>query len=118
MLKTESIQKMANFDFCDEAYTVEKIVEVVVTLNGKDESSTLRLEVLKDVLSGKYSVHCYEKEHFHLQPSYPQIKGKFATQDGDFEVWTPLTPALPWVDRNTADSALQQALGFLKERCK
>jgi hypothetical protein len=100
--------------YASEFYFVEETIDVVVTLKATKESARIRLEALKET-SGKYSVKSYIEEHFTLQPTYPKEHGKNPTPPRDVLVWVDY--ALPWVDRDSADAALTQALGFLRERC-
>ena len=99
--------------FCSEFYTVEKSIEVVVTIRGEDE--TIRIDALKDELIGRYKTKAYREEHVTLQPTYPQTQGAFDRQPQDYRVWVDY--ALPWTDRESADGALNQALDFLSDRC-
>jgi hypothetical protein len=101
-------------DFCSEFYSVEKTVEVVVNRNG--QTSTVRLEALRDEENGHYCTRAYIEEAVTLQPTYPQSMGKFERKSEDFRIMVPF-PDFPWVNSDTAESALRQSLGFLKERC-
>lgn len=98
---------------CSEFYEVAKIVEFVMPHAGED--TQFRIEVLHDLQSGRFSTSVYYKEHFHLQPSYPVVNGNFSKQTADFQVWVPF-PNAAWIDRDTADEAITQALGFLGAR--
>ena len=99
--------------FCSEFYTIEKSIEVVVEIQG--ESAQIKVDALKNGRTGKYSTASYIKEHVTLQPTYPQTGGAYERQPENFRVW--VSYDLPWTHRDTADAALEQALGFLKERC-
>ena len=100
-------------EFCSEFYTVEKTIEVVVTIGG--ESETIKIDALKDGNTGKYCTRAYREEHITVQPIYPQSGGSFDRESQDYRVWVDYD--LPWTDRDSADAALNQALGFLGERC-
>lgn len=95
---------------CSEFYEVAKTVEFVMPYGGED--TQFRVEALHDLHSGRFSTRAYYYEHFHLQPSYPVVNGKFTKNPADFQVWVPL-PNAAWTDRDTADQAITQALGFL-----
>lgn len=95
---------------CSEFYEIAKIVEFVIPYRGED--TQIRIEVLHDLQTDRFSTSVYYKEHFNLQPSYPVQSGNFANKPADFQVWVPL-PNTAWVDRNTADEAITQALGFI-----
>jgi len=99
--------------FCSEFYIVEKTIEVVVTISGKTE--TIRIDALKEGSTGKYITRAYREAHLSLQPTYPESGGTLDRAPQDYRVWVHYD--LPWTDRDTADKALDQALGFLKERC-
>ncbi|MBU2514551.1 hypothetical protein KJ966_24765 [bacterium] len=100
-------------EFCSEFYSLTKAIEVVVSIRGTNE--TVRIEILKDERTDKYHVHTYIKNHVTLQPTYPQTSGSFDQKTKDFYIWVDYD--LPWVIQDSADVALNQALGFLKERC-
>ncbi|OZT74155.1 hypothetical protein CE457_09170 [Vreelandella boliviensis LC1] len=76
------------------------------------EDTQFRIEVLHDLQSSRFSTSVYYKDYFHLQPSYPVVNGKFSKKPTDFQVWVPF-PNAAWTDRDTADEAITQALGFL-----
>ena len=98
-----------NVNSCEEFYVVEKTIDVVVNFAG--ESETIRIEALKSLPHGKYSTRAYISTHVTVQPTYPQTGGKFDQKPKDERVW--IDYSLPWVDRESADAALNQALGFL-----
>lgn len=95
---------------CSEFYEVAKTVEFVMPYGGKD--TQFRIEALHDLQSGRYSTRVLYQVDFHLQPSYPVVSGKFTSKSGDFPLWVPV-PNAAWTDRDTADDAITQALGFL-----
>ncbi len=101
-------------DFCSEFYSIEKTLELVVSRRG--EQTTVRLEALRDEENGRYSIRALMQEHVTLQPTYPKANGEFTEEPKDFVMWVNF-PDFPWVNRETADGALRQALGFLQERC-
>ena len=99
--------------FCSEFYTIEKSIEVVVTIQG--EADRIRIDALRDAKTGDYCTKAYIETHLTLQPTYPQTGGSFDRNPEDVRVWVDYD--LPWTNRDSADAALGQALGFLKERC-
>ncbi len=101
-----------NYDFCSEAYIVEKTIEVVVNI--ADETRTIRIEALSDLNDGHYCTRSYIKENYTIQPTYPQTHGQYDKQPEESTVW--IRYDLPWTNCKTADEALSQALGFLRER--
>lgn len=102
-----------NHGFCSEFYTVEKTVEVVVTIGSGSER--IRIDALKDGTTGKFSTKAYREEHLTVHPTYPQTVGSFDHAPQDYRIWVDYD--LPWTDRDSADAALNQAFVFLKERC-
>lgn len=100
-------------DFCSEFYTVEKTIEVVVTIGG--ESERIKIDALRQGGTGEYSTRAYREEHITVQPTYPQSGGSFDRKPQNYRVWVDYD--LPWTNRDSADAALNQALGFLQERC-
>lgn len=100
--------------FCSEFYTVEKSIEVVVSLQGDPEQ--IRIEALRDERNSpaKYSTRAYRLEPVTLQPTYPKTKDSHDSPPKDFQIWVDYD--LPWTATNSADDALMHALGFLRER--
>jgi hypothetical protein len=98
----------ANYGFCQQFYTVEKSVEVIVSLGG--EQRCVRIEALRG-RDGSYSTKAYIKEELIVQPAFPQTSEKLQPS-----VW--IGYSLPWTNRDSADGALHQALKFLEERCR
>ena len=95
---------------CSEFYEVAKIVEFVMPYGGQD--THIRIEALHDPQSGRYSTRVSYQQEFRLQPSYPVVNGNFGKNPGDFSLWVPF-PNAAWTDRDTADAAIEQALGFI-----
>ena len=102
-----------NIDFCNEFYVIEKTVEVVVEISG--ESQSIRIEALQSFPHLKYSTRAYIQKHVTVQPTYPKTGSNFELKPKDVCIWADYD--LPWTDRESADQAINQALGFLKERC-
>jgi hypothetical protein len=106
------------FPFCSEFYVVEKTIEVVVDLNGEEESSTIRIEALHSLSNSNigYCTRAYIQEYVTAQPTYPQRNEKFVKKPEDMMVWKRFD--LPWTSGDSADEVLATALGFLGERCQ
>ena len=100
--------------FCSEFYIVEKSIEVVVNIGGQSEQ--IRIDALRNGETEVYSTNAYIWRHVTLQPTYPQTEGTFDKEQEKTRVWADFD--LPWTNRDSADAALGQALGFLRERCK
>ena len=100
---------------------VDEIVSVVeVVLRG---SRRLRLEVHKDYSNSNtpYTVHYFESESMNVQPSYPSSEGggqprSFKKPTEDISVWKSVD--YPWVAEQTAENALNRALGWIQERSR
>jgi hypothetical protein len=93
----------------NEAYHVEKTLEVVVTISGQAER--IRIDALADLLGGPYSTKSYIEEDLTLHLNYPKPG---ASNKQSRRVW--IDYDLPWTSRPTADQALEQALSFLSDR--
>lgn len=102
----------SRYNFCSELYFVEKSVEVVVEI--ADEPKTIRIEAHKSK-SGRYCTRSFIQKDITVQPTYPQASGRFAREPESIVIW--VTYDLPWVDGDSAEAALAQALGFLGDRC-
>lgn len=101
-------------NFCSEFYSVEKSIQVVVSRGGTQ--MTVKIDALRDEENGKYSIAAYYQEHVTMQPTYPQSYGKFDQKPDDFIAWVNWID-FPWVHADSAEGALRQALGFLRDRC-
>ena len=99
----------ANIKLCEEIYVVEKTIDIVVKMAG--ESKNIRIEALKSLPDGKYSTRAFIYEHLTVQTTYPQTGSKFDQKPKDAGVW--IDYSMPWTNRDSADEALNQALGFL-----
>jgi hypothetical protein len=96
-------------DFCSEFYFVDRTVEVVTTLRG--EFNRVRIDVLFDGVTD-YSIAAYFLEDIDVQPTYPG-----GAPVAHRQVWVRWSD-FPWTNMPSADAALGQALGFLRERSK
>ena len=85
----------------------------MLTSTGEDEQ--IRIDALRSAQTGTYHTAAYILTHLTLQPTYPQTGESYDRNPEDFRVWVKFD--LPWTDRDAADDALVQALGFLEERC-
>lgn len=102
-------------DYCTEFYVIEKVIEIVAQSGG--EAKTFRIEALREPTGEKpYSTRAYVQDYITVQPAYPQIHGEHQRASETLAVWSSID--IGWTSRGTADEALQQALGFLGERCR
>jgi hypothetical protein len=100
-------------EFCQEAYEVEKTIEVVVAIAG--QTQRIRIEALRSISGGHYCTRASIESCVTVQPTFPQTNRTFDNKPEDVTIWAHYD--LPWVNRQSADDALKQALGWLKERC-
>lgn len=100
----------SSFSACSEFYEIAKSVEFVKQYGGEDR--VFRIDALYDPKSSRYSTVAYIKESVNLQPSYPVANGKFTSPPVDYLIWVAFTN-IGWTDRDSADAATEQALGFL-----
>jgi hypothetical protein len=93
-----------------EAYEIEKTVEVHLASN-----RVYRIEAMRRV-KGRVS---YDVRYYERQMLYKTPKGDIVTDSvplaTPFYVWVP-DSSMPPVDRHSAESALDQASGWLAER--
>lgn len=95
-------------DFATEFYTIERTVEIVVNLE------VFRIEVMESSDGNKpFSTRVYEREDIVAQPAYPSNVNPERTPE-TYAAWKSLD--IGWTARETAEGALNQALGFLGER--
>lgn len=99
------------YEFASGLSIVEKMVEVEVDFG--DTSETIRIEAKFDPSRGSYSTAAYRLEHFTIQPTYPIVGGRFERTPEEVQLWVDYE--LPWTDRESADAAIEQALGFLSD---
>jgi len=83
--------------FCHEFYTVEKTIEIVLMIGGEDRE--LRIQAMKNEIASSYTTSAYIKEIISENPR--------------ITVWASYVQ-LPWTKADSADAALQQALGYLR----
>ena len=102
-----------SYKACSEIYIVEKTVEAVVEIAG--EMQMIRIEALRDLRDDHFCTRAFMRETVTLQPTFPQTDDKFDRKPEEFQIWVDYD--LPWTDREEADQALTQALGFLSQRC-
>ena len=104
------MDSLAAYNAFGEAYEVVRTVILV----GND-AETYRIEVLKDYLNSQvgYTTRTYQERTIKADPAYPKPEFDWAV-GSQVAVWDHI--AMPWTARNTADSALQQAISFLAER--
>jgi hypothetical protein len=93
----------SNVDFCSEYYLVEKAIEVMTKIEGVDRK--FRIEALHGPESViPYTTRCY----IRMEIAVPQSNAE------PISVWAHYD--LPSTAKHSADQALEQALGFLRER--
>ena len=101
----------ACYEFAEEFYIVEKTVELAITT--ENHSATIRIEALLNPKNGNYHTRAYSREEFRIQPTNPQVSiGCNCPGEVKF-MW--MNCDLPWTSRPTADAAISQALGFLRD---
>jgi hypothetical protein len=93
-----------------EFYFADRSVEVVATIGGKERR--VHIDVLFDG-TAEFSTQTYILQDFALQPAYPNDDMP-AESHSIWVRWTDFPPTR----KDTAEIALQQALGFLRERCQ
>jgi hypothetical protein len=98
-----------NVSFTDfsEAYQVVKTVKVV------SDQDRFKIDILEDLRSGdlrRFSVEVSQELPVSDRPAH-------STQRSDGATWVRVVD-FPWVRQDTVDSALSQALGFLRERLR
>jgi hypothetical protein len=93
----------SNVDFCSEYYVVEKGIEVVAKIAGVDR--LFRIEALHGPESViPYRARCYIRTNIRVETNGTESVAVWAYYD------------LPGTERNSADEALERALGLLRER--
>lgn len=98
--------------FCTYFYVTEMAIDILVPIGEHDRR--IRIEALKDCRTGRYTTRAYLEEAVTLQPTFPQTNGSFDRSPEEFSVW--VNYELPWTDRDTAEQAIKQSLGFLADR--
>lgn len=102
----------SSYNTFNEFYEVAKTVQFVKSYGGEDR--TFKIEALFDPKSGSYSTSAYIQEYVTLQPSYPVVNGIYTSKPTDYSVWVKFGN-IGWTDRESAESAIEQALGFLSK---
>ena len=103
----------SNVDFCSEYYILEKAIEVVTRIGGVDRQ--FRIEALHGPESViPYSVRCYIRVDIAIQPARPDAPSKPESKSETVSVWAQYD--LPGTATDSADVAIEQALGLLRER--
>jgi hypothetical protein len=98
----------SNVDFCSEYYVLEKAIEVTTKIGGADRQ--FRIEALHGPESAiPYSTRCYIRANISVQPDHT-IGDKSET----VTVWVQYD--LPVIATDSADVAIERALGLLRER--
>ena len=116
MLRIEDFQTVK--DFLAEAYEVVRSVDVV----GRKSEKIIRVEVLKCLSKSNtfntFKCLYWQYEHITAQPTYPKVTDASGTPAGErglenYEIL--VCSDFPWVEADSADLALSQALGFLRD---
>jgi hypothetical protein len=97
-----------------EPSVVEQVIEILAPLRGEETPVLLRLEALRLLDEAGYEIAVYRQETIPvltarsdpLEPEPPPREGR---------VW--VVEDLIHSDRPTAETALEQAMGFLEMRC-
>lgn len=100
----------SSYSSCSEFYEVALSVEFVKPYGGEDRM--FKIEALFNRTNGSYSTSAYIKEHVTLQPSYPVVNGSFTSKPTDYTIWVAFHN-IGWTDRESAEAAIEQAIGFL-----
>ena len=103
----------SNVDFCSEYYILEKAIEVVTKIGGVDRQ--FRIEALHGPESViPYSARCYMRVDIAVQPAHPDSPGEPESKSETVSVWAQYD--LPETAADSADVAIEHALGLLRER--
>ena len=103
----------SNVDFCSEYHILEKAIEVVTKIGGVDRQ--FRIEALHGPESViPYSARCYIKVDIAVQPAPPGAPGGPGGKSETVSVWAQYN--LPGTETDSADMAIEQALGLLRQR--
>jgi hypothetical protein len=99
-------------DYASEFYLIERTVELVAN------EEVYRIEVMKSLVGAeRFSTRVYKREDFVVQPAYPWSSAKgYERKPETVKMWESID--VGWTDRDTADGALAQVLGFLGERVR
>ena len=102
----------SNVDFCSEYHILEKAIEVVTKIGGIDRQ--FRIEALHGPESViPYSARCYMRVDIAVQPAHPSPGGPGGKSE-TVSVWAQYD--LPGTETDSADIAIEQALGLLRQR--
>ena len=103
----------SNVDFCSEYHILEKAIEVVTKIGGIDRQ--FRIEALHGPESViPYSARCYIRVDIAVQPAPPGAPGGPGGKSETVSVWAQYD--LPGTETDSADMAIEQALGVLRQR--
>ena len=102
------------YEFVSEFYVIEKTIEVVVRIS--DTLESIRIEAIRDLRSGQYSTRAYIQVDYTIQPTYPFAAGRLESDPNSVQLWVDYE--LAWIDGDSADDVLNQALAFLAEDCR
>jgi hypothetical protein len=103
----------SNVDFCSEYYILEKAIEVVTKIGGADRQ--FRIEALHGPESViPYSTRCYVRLNITAQATHLNTTGEPELKSETVSVWARYD--LPETAADSADVAIEHALGLLRER--
>jgi hypothetical protein len=101
----------SNVDFCSEYYILDKAIEVVTKIGGADRQ--FRIEALHGPESViPYRTCCYIRANITVQ--HDHTSGELGSKAETVTVWAQYD--LPAIATDSADLAIEQALGLLRER--
>jgi hypothetical protein len=102
----------SNVDFCSEYYVFEKAVEVITKIGGAERQ--FRIEALHAPESViPYTTRCYIRVDMAVAPD-PEMAGELKNKPQTVSLWALYD--LPRTGSESADEALEHALGLLRER--
>jgi hypothetical protein len=102
----------SNVDFCSEYFLFEKAVEVHTKIGGAERQ--FRIEALHAPESViPYTARCYVRVDMTIAPD-PDMAGALNGNPQKVSVWALYD--LPSAATNSADTAIEHALGLLRER--
>jgi hypothetical protein len=102
--------------FEDAVPNFDVVLEVTKIAVINNEGRTLKIEVEKNHSNPNigYSARGYELRSVLILPEYDEKGSPYIGSPIRMRIWTSLD--LPWVARENAESAMSQALSFLKSK--
>jgi hypothetical protein len=95
----------------------DEISEVVRTVDVAHKNLRYRIQILQGYSNPQipFSAKCWIEEEIEIHPIWTE-QGKESAADSKKKINVLRRIELPWVSRETSESALQQALSFLKQK--